>query len=190
MRSRVQGDKVKESWCFTHLLLSGLLQYLFYRLRRRSMTGNGVTRHGLFSLGCKGHELSRGALGWLLWWKPPNRETCGHTRATDALQPLTAGMSKGHRNVQSHTCSHTCSQAQGLHTQMSLCVGLACSDIPAGGGHTQSHIHGPEHAQQNTGTDALTPSPSLVPDIERRKILLPQRSPCAVPFFFPFLLFS
>lgn len=27
---------------------------------------------------------------------------------------------QSHRNVQSHTCSHTCSQAQGLHTQMSL----------------------------------------------------------------------
>lgn len=40
------------------------------------------------------------------------------------------------------------------------------------------------------GTDALTPSPSLVPDIERKKFLLPQRSPCAVPFFFfPFFLF-
>lgn len=33
---------------------------------------------------------------------------------------------------------------------------------------------------------ALSLSPSLVPDIERKKFLLPQRSPCAVPFFFFF----
>lgn len=32
---------------------------------------------------------------------------------------------------------------------------------------------------------SLSLSPSLVPDIERKKFLLPQRSPCAVPFFFP-----
>lgn len=32
---------------------------------------------------------------------------------------------------------------------------------------------------------SLSLSPSPVPDIERKKFLLPQRSPCAVPFFFP-----
>lgn len=36
---------------------------------------------------------------------------------------------------------------------------------------------------------SLSLSPSLVPDIERKKFLLPQRSPCAVPFFFSPLLF-
>lgn len=51
-QSRGRGDKVKEGWCFTpRLLLSGLLQCLFYRVKPRSMTGSGITRHGPFSLG-------------------------------------------------------------------------------------------------------------------------------------------
>lgn len=51
-RSRVQGDKVKEGWCFApHLLLSGLLQCLLYRMKPRSTTESGIVRHGPFSLG-------------------------------------------------------------------------------------------------------------------------------------------
>lgn len=142
-----------------------------------------------FSFGLKEPlELPRGAPSQLLWWKPPqHRGTCGHSGATDTLQPLTAGMSENTGMCKATRVSGTwCAssrhrlRARGCPCvydlpQMSLC--------PMGEG-THSHIHSPDHAQQNMGTCVLALSPSLVPDIERKKFRLPQRSPCAVPFFF------
>ena len=82
--------------------------------------------------------------------------------------------------------------------------GTQCGHIllwPCAGLHTHVSLHAvdahsPEHTAKlahvcmstrvcSLSSLSLSLSPSLVPDIERKKFLLPQRSPCAVPFFFP-----
>lgn len=104
-----------------------------------------------FSFGLKGPRALEGSPGLAALVETTQQRGMwphkGHGRspATDCRHE------QSHRNVQSHRRSHTSSQAQGLHTQMSLCVGLACQ-MSLQGVDTHGHIHGPDHAQRNTGT--------------------------------------
>lgn len=121
---------------------------------------------------------------------PTQRDTWPH-RAHGCSPATDCRCEQRHRHVQSHMCAWAlvCQlQTQALHTRMSPCLRLECPDVPArhGGAHRATSMALSTHSK--TWAHVYSPSPSLVPDIERKKFRLPQTSPCAVPFFFFSLL--
>lgn len=125
----------------------------------------------------------RGAPGWLLWGKPPNRETCGHTRATDALQPLTAGMSKA-TGMCKATHVHTRAPGTGsAHTDVPVCVGLACPDVPAGDGHRATSIALSAHSETRAQMPLL-PLPLWCQTLKGKNFYYLKGPPVQCLFFF------